>query len=80
MGCLLVTQATVTPRVRVRVHEQPQDMWAAAALAEAPWGLAMLEQSAVCPQAADAAIQVAARVTRTVTTPATWISMAVMDI
>ena len=55
-------------------------MWAAAALAGAPWGLAMLEQSAVCPQAADAAIQVAARVTRTVTTPATWISMAVMDI
>ncbi len=53
-------------------------MWAAAALAGAPWGLAMLEQSAVCPQAADAAI--AARVARTVTTPATWISMAVMDI
>ncbi len=51
-------------------------MWAAAVLAGAPWGLAMLEQSAVCPQAADAAISARASVTRTVTTPA----MAVMDI
>jgi hypothetical protein len=77
LGCLLVTQAT--QQVRVRVHEQPQDMWAAAALAGAPWGLAILEQSAFCPQAADAAIAV--RVTQTMTTPATWmISMAVMDI
>ncbi len=53
-------------------------MWAAAALAGAPWDSAMQpeEQSAGCPKAADAAI--AGLVT--VTTPAAWISMAVIDI
>ncbi len=50
-------------------------MWAAVALAQAPssWGSSMLEQSAVCPQAADPAI--AGLVTVTTPAASSWISI-----